>query len=89
MRTTVYSQNNLALSDLIKTTFSDTEYPAWLPGKASWSVEKGGKGVSTSFDNGAFPALGKFLGSTEGMEREMLASLLPKVLRPKSRKDVE
>ena len=32
-------------TDVIETTRSDVEYPAWPAGKAPWSVEKGGSGV--------------------------------------------
>ena len=41
-----YSENNMKLTDLIKTTTSDLEYPVWPAGKAPWAVEKGGSGVA-------------------------------------------
>jgi len=39
------AENDRILSDLIKTTESDEEYP-WPPGKAPWSIERGGSGVA-------------------------------------------
>ena len=82
-----HSQNNLSLSNLIKTTVSDVDYPAWLPGKAPWTVEKGGKGVSTSIDNGV--ASDSSYPGVASRERDMLTSMLPKDLRPKSRHEAE
>eukprot|EP00092_Neocalanus_flemingeri_P031562 GFUD01034273.1.p1 GENE.GFUD01034273.1~~GFUD01034273.1.p1 ORF type:complete len:411 (+),score=130.26 GFUD01034273.1:51-1283(+) len=39
-----YNENNHKLSDLIRTTRSDEKYP-WPPGKAPWTVERGGTGI--------------------------------------------
>jgi len=40
-----YNENVGKISDLIRTRRSDEEYP-WPPGKAPWSVEKGGTGIA-------------------------------------------
>eukprot|EP00092_Neocalanus_flemingeri_P036166 GFUD01039377.1.p1 GENE.GFUD01039377.1~~GFUD01039377.1.p1 ORF type:complete len:411 (-),score=128.55 GFUD01039377.1:42-1274(-) len=39
-----FNENNHKLSDLIRTTRSDEKYP-WPPGKAPWTVERGGTGI--------------------------------------------
>jgi len=39
------AENNLKLSEAIKSIRSDEEYP-WPPGKAPWSIEQGGTGVA-------------------------------------------
>merc|ERR1719427_893801 len=49
------SQNNCILSDLIKTIRSDEKYP-WPPGKAPWTVERGGTGIPP---DGAMDNFGK------------------------------
>merc|ERR1719509_9571 len=40
-----HNENNEKISSRIRTTRSDEEYP-WPPGKAPWSIEKGGTGVA-------------------------------------------
>jgi len=40
-----YSENDQRISDLITTRRSDEQYP-WPPGKAPWSIEKGGTGIA-------------------------------------------
>ena len=41
-----HSENKRKLTDLIKTTVSDLEYPVWPAGKAPWAIEKGGSGIA-------------------------------------------
>ena len=41
-----HAENGDNLSELIRTTTSDIEYPAWPAGKAPWAFEKGGSGVA-------------------------------------------
>ena len=74
-----YNENSLSLSDLIKTTVSDVAYPVWPPGKAPWSLEKGGDGVPPS----------ESLNSSEDFKDVKKPETFSQDLRPTSQTEAE